>query len=425
MDKKIFDAKERVLPNGINLISIKKASGLFSVHAAIKIGSLHEKKDERGIAHFVEHMLFKGTEKRGNEILNEELENMGGDYNAYTDYNCTVVNVSALKEEIDKALLLISDMLRNSIFPEEEVLKEKEVILAEIRTSKDDVEDYSFRKTFEAAYKNSPLKYDTIGEESTVKKFTREELINFYNTFYLPNNCYISIVSPFEHDEIEAIVNTYFGSWKQKKFIREKLVIENNKPVKKVIYKKNIEQSSIVFLYTFHNLDKKLELALKILSHKFGESTNSILFREVREKRALAYDIYSDLDTTNGVKSLYIYTAVSKNKVDKTLDCINSCIENIKNEIYVFDTETINLMKKVLKTSVVSTIEDTTELGNYILHQKIDGEDIYEFLYDMENLKNIKKEDIYSAARQVLNEPTIHILLPKESDISGKQNNKN
>lgn len=420
MDKKIFDAKERIISNGINLISIKKATSLFSVHAAIKIGSLNESKDEKGIAHFVEHMLFKGTKDRANEALNEELENIGGEYNAYTDYNCTVVSVTALKEELNNALSLISDMLRNSIFPEEEVLKEREVILSEISTSKDDVEDYSFRKTFEAAYKNSPLKYDTIGNESNVKKFTREELIKFYNTFYLPNNCYISIVSPFEHEKIEKLVNDYFGDWIEKKFVCPNFIIEHNKPITKISYKKNIEQSSIVFLYTFHNLDEKLELALKIFNHKFGESNNSILFREVRERRGLAYDIYSDLDITNGVKSLYIYTAISMNKVNDTLECINNCMEKVKKEICVFDTETIALMKKVLKTSVVSTIEDTTDLGNYVLHQKIDGEDIYEFLKDMENLKNIKKEDIYNAAREVLNNPTIHILLPKESDIIGK-----
>lgn len=419
MDKKVFDVQQKVLHNGIKLISVKKNTGLFSVHAAVNVGSLHEKKDEKGLAHFVEHMLFKGTNNNANEALNEKLENIGGDYNAYTDYNCTVVNITGLSEELDNALNLISDMLRNSNFPQKEVEKEREVILAEIRSSKDDVEDYSFRKAFEAAYKNSPLKYDTIGKEDSVRKFTREILIQFYEKYYVSNNCYICIVSPLEHGQIEEYVNRYFGTWMPKYIQREKVVVENNIPVKKVSYKKNIEQSSIVYVFTFHNLDKKSELALKILNHKFGESGNSILFREIREKRGLAYDIYSSLDTTNCVKSLYIYTAVSMEKVEKTIECINMCIEKVKDEEFIIDADAVNLMKKVLKTAVILTIEDTDELGNYILHQKVDGEDIYEFLNDMENLKDIKNEDIYEAARKVLNNPTIHVLLPKESDAVG------
>lgn len=420
MDKEIFDVKQNVLPNGIKLISIKKETGLFSVHAALNVGSLHEKKDEKGIAHFVEHMLFKGTDKIENEILNERLENIGGEYNAYTDYNCTVVNITGLCEELDNALMLIAEMLRNSNFPKEEVEKEREVILAEIRSSNDDVEDYSFRKALEAAYKNSPLRYDTIGVENTVRKFTKENLATFYKEHYLPNNCYISIVSPFEHKQIEEYVINYFGTWVPQLSEKEEVIVENNIPVSKISYKKNIEQSSIIYVFTFHKLDKKSELALKILNHRFGESGNSILFREIREKRGLAYDIYSSLDTTNCVKSLCIYTAVSSENVENTVKCINMCIEKIKNEEFVIDNEAINLMKKVLKTAVISTIEDTEELGNYVLHQRIDGEDIYEFLNDMEDLKNIKKEDIYEAARRVLNNPTIHILLPKESGIIGK-----
>lgn len=420
MDKGIFDVKQKVLPNGIKLISIKKDTGLFSVHAAVNIGSLHEKKDEKGLAHFVEHMLFKGTEKTENEALNEKLENIGGEYNAYTDYNCTVVNITGLSEELDNALMLIAEMLRKSNFPSEEIEKEREVILAEIRSSKDDVEDYSFRKALEAAYKNSPLKYDTIGEENTVRKFTREKLLAFYTKHYLPNNCYISIVSPFDHEEIEELVSKHFGTWIPDSIEKEKVIVENNIPTTSISYKKNIEQSSIIYVFTFHNLDKKAELALKILNHRFGESGNSILFREIREKRGLAYDIYSSLDTTNCVKSLYIYTAVSSENVENTIKCINMCIEKVKNEEHVVDNEAINLMKKVLKTAVISTIEDTEELGNYVLHQKIDGEDIYEFLNDMEDLKDIKKEDIYKAARSVLNNPTIHILLPKESGAIGR-----
>ncbi len=416
MDKEIFDAKESILKNGIKLITIKKETSLFSIHAGINIGSLYENKKEKGIAHFVEHMLFKGTYKQNNEKLNANLENIGGEYNAYTDYNSTVVSIAGLTEELKNGMELIADMLMNSSFDKEEIDKERDVILAEIRTSKDDVEDYSFNKAHEIAYKNSPLKYDTIGLEKTVKSFNRDMLISFYKKYYVPNNCYISIVSSYNHAYIESLVEKIFSSWEYGEFTRNEVIIEKNIPLKKINYKSNIEQSSILYIFTFHDLDKTEELALRILNHKFGESINSILFRELREKKGLAYDIYSNLDVTKCVKSIYIYTAVSSLKIDEAIELIDVCIQKIKDEIFVFDNDTINLMKKILKTAVVSTIEDTVDLGNYVLHQKIDGEDIFEFVNDMENLKNIKSSDIYEVARKVFNNPTIHILLPKESD---------
>lgn len=406
----MFDAKEKVLPNGIKLITIKKNTQIAAIHIGIKIGSIYENPNEKGISHFIEHMLFKGSKARTNEQLNIELEELGGEYNAYTDNTSTVYSITTLSEELEKSIELLSDMLLNASFPSEEIEKERDVILAEIRTSKDDVEDYSFKKINEIAFDKSPLKHETIGDEKNIKKFNREKLLNFYKKYYVPNNCYISIVSSFNHDEIFDMVWKCFHEWMWKEFKREEVIIENNIPCRKVSYKKDIEQSTIIYLFTFHNLNKEQELALRILNHKFGESANSILFRELREERGLAYDVYSDLDLTSSVKTLYIYTAVGEESIEETIKVIDNCIDRIKNEEIIFDDSTINLMKKVIKTAVAFTLEDCTDIGNYVLHQAIDDEDIYKFMSDMSKLEQVKKKDIYDAAKLVLKNPTIHIL---------------
>jgi predicted Zn-dependent peptidase len=406
----MFDAIQKVLPNGIRLITIKKDTQIAAIHAGVKIGSIYEPPNEKGISHFIEHMLFKGTKNRTNEQVNTELEALGGEYNAYTDNTSTVCSITVLKEELENSIRLLSDMLINSIFPKEEFEKERDVILAEIRTSKDDVEDYSFKKVNEIAFDKSPLKYETIGDEKNVKKFTREDLTNFYNKYYVPNNCYISIVSAFNHDEVYNLVSRYFDNWIYKEFKREDVVVEDNICCKKISYKKDIEQSTIIYLFTFHNLSEEEELALRILNHKLGESANSILFRELREDRGLAYDVYSDLDLTSNVKTLYIYTAVSEESIEETIKVIDSCIEKIKNKEIVFDEGTIKLMKKVLKTAVAFTLEDCTDIGNYVFHQIIDEEDIYKFVSNMDKLENLKKKHIYDVAKLVLKNPTIHIL---------------
>lgn len=406
----MFDAKQKVLPNGIKLITIKKDTRVAAVHTGVKIGSIYESSSEKGISHFVEHMLFKGTKNRTNEQLNKELEELGGEYNAYTDNTCTVCSVTTLCEELENTFELLADMLINSTFPEQEIEKERDVILAEIRTSKDDVEDYSFKRVNEVAFNKSPLKYETIGDEKTVKKFNKEMLLNFYDKYYVSNNCYISIVSPFEHEDVFNMVWKYFKDWMWKEFKRQEVVVESNIPCKKISYKKDIEQSTIIYLFTFHDVSKDEELALRILNHKFGESANSILFRELREERGLAYDVYTDLDLTSKVKTLYIYTAVSEENVNETLQVIDDCIHKITKEEIVFDDSTIKLMRKILKTAVAFTLEDCTDIGNYVLHQIIDDEDIYKFVSDMKNIENVKKEDIYNVARLVFKDPTIHIL---------------
>lgn len=412
----IFDTKEVVLKNGIKLVSIKKDTKLVSINAGLKIGSLFEKKDEKGISHFIEHMLFKGTNKRSNEELNSELEELGGEYNAYTEYNSTVYTITALNDEIEPAIDLLSDMLMNSTFPIEEIEKEREVILAELRSSNDDVEEFSFKKINEVAFKKSPLKYEIIGDERVIKKIGKDKLIGFYKKYYVPNNFCISIVSSFGHEVIEKLVRIYFDNWGYKELIHPEVPIEKNKAILKKIYKKDIEQSSIIYLYTFHNLTRMEELALKILEHKLGSSTNSILFREVRENQGLAYEIYSELNTTNNIKTLYIYTSVREENVDETIKTIDETIRRIIDKEIIFDEKTTLLMKKILKTAVVSTIEDSTEIGNYVLHQIIDKEPLFQFVEDMERINSIKAEDLYNVAKKVFFDATIHIVLPCESD---------
>ena len=117
MSKEIFNTRQTQLSNGIKLITIKKDSQISAIHAGVNIGSFYEEKNEKGIAHFIEHMLFKGTVSRTNEKLNSDLENLGGEYNAYTDFNCTVYSATILNEELENGLTLIGDMLLNSTFP--------------------------------------------------------------------------------------------------------------------------------------------------------------------------------------------------------------------------------------------------------------------------------------------------------------------
>ncbi|MBM7834148.1 M16 family metallopeptidase [Clostridium sardiniense] len=410
MVKLNFDIKKTMLKNGLKVITVKKDTKIASVNVGVGIGAMYEELNEKGISHFIEHMLFKGTSSRTNEELNEELECLGGEYNAYTDYDSTVYTISCLEEEIENGVVLLGDMLVKSNFPLEEIEKERSVILAEIRTSKDDIEDLSFKKTDEVAFERSHLRYDVIGIEENVNNFMREDLLAFYNENYGPNNSVVTIVSSFEHEKALKLIENSFGKWEKSNFRKKNVILEKNKKVEVTSYKNEIEQSTIVYLYTFNDLKKEDELSLRILNHRLGESANSLLFREVRENRGLAYDIFTHLDISKDSKVLYIYTSVGDEDVEEAKIAIDSVINDIHVGKIRFQNKDLEIMKKVHKTAVISTLEDSADLCNYVLHQELEDEDVLEFVKDMERINKIEKKQVYEVASKVLKDPTIHIL---------------
>ncbi|AJG99696.1 M16 family metallopeptidase [Clostridium beijerinckii] len=410
MIKLNFDVKRHTLENGLEVITIKKDTQIASINIGVKVGALYENMKEKGISHFIEHTLFKGTINRTGEELNDELEALGGEYNAYTDYDVTVYTISCLIEEFKKATELLADMIVNPTFDKNEIEKERGVILSEIRMSKDDIEDFSFKNVNKLAFNKSALKYEVTGLEENVSGFTRKKLMSFYKRYYTPKNSLITMVSPLEHDEAINLVKNYFSQWEGQKPEPINIIIEKNKEITGISYKKDIEQSTIVYLYTFNDLEKSNELPLRILNHRLGESSNSLLFREIRENRGLAYDIYTHLEITNNIKTLYIYTAVSEENVDEAKAAIEETIKSVVDGKIQIGDRDLNIMKKVHKTAVISTLEDSSELCNYMLHQALEGEDIFEFVKDMDRLNMVDILKINEVGKKVLKSPTIHIL---------------
>ena len=414
MKRWTFDENTIILPNGLKVITIKKNTRLASINIGVNIGSLYEDEKELGMSHFVEHMLFKGTKNRSNEQLNRELEFLGGDYNAYTDYISTVYSITCLDEEFEKGIELLSDMVLNSSFDEKEMKKEKGVVLSEIKSDKDDIEDLSISRTHEYAFDKSALRNSIAGTEEHVKGFKRKQVYDFYKKYYTPDNCVIVTVSAFSHEQMQKIITDLFGKWEGKSHKKAKIIKEENKNIVKTTYKSQIEQGTITYLYAFKEVCEKDKLPLKILSYKLAESSNSILFRELREERGLAYDVYSQMDLDENVNTMNIFTSVREESIDEVIEVIDKAILDIKNRDINFDEDMLCMMKKTHKTGVVSTLEDCSSLCSYVLVQSLAGKDITEFINSMEELETLTGEDIYRVCNKYLNKPTIHILKPME-----------
>ena len=414
MKRWTFDENTIILPNGLKVITIKKDTRLASINIGVNIGSLYEDEKELGMSHFVEHMLFKGTKNRSNEQLNRELEFLGGDYNAYTDYISTVYSITCLDEEFEKGIELLSDMVLNSSFDEKEMKKEKGVVLSEIKSDKDDIEDLSISRTHEYAFDKSALRNSIAGTEEHVKGFKRKQVYDFYKKYYTPDNCVIVTVSAFSHEQMQKIITDLFGKWEGKSHKKAKIIKEENKNIVKTTYKSQIEQGTVTYLYAFKEVCEKDKLPLKILSYKLAESSNSILFRELREERGLAYDVYSQMDLDENVNTMNIFTSVREESIDEVIEVIDKAILDIKNKDINFDEDMLCMMKKTHKTGVVSTLEDCSSLCSYVLVQSLAGKDITEFINSMEELETLTGDDIYRVCNKYLNKPTIHILKPME-----------
>ncbi len=397
--------KTSTLSNGITIYTIQKEGKLFSLNLGLKIGAMAESLEEKGICHFIEHMVFKGTMFDDNESLNAKIENLGGDFNAYTDFFKTVFTVSALKEELEPGLTILRDMLMYPYFKEEDLEKEKTVIISELRASLDDQEEMTHKILFEKAYDKSPLKYDVIGTEESVLGFTQEKISSFYQMAYGPEQTVLVLVSPYSHEEVVSLVERLFKSWPKNHFQMPALEFEKNKPGIHESFK-DMEQSSLGILYTF-TMKEEDKLPLRVLNYKLGVSGNAILFRELREKRGLVYDVYSDVDLTRNVQQMLIYTQVADENIHEVEKLVLEILEKLKLGFY-FKDEDLLLMKKVMKTSVYDTLENIHDLSSTILEEVLHGEEPLALIEDLEKLEKLSLKDILSMSEKVFQNPTIY-----------------
>lgn len=409
----MIDYKEITLENGLTLLTVVKEGRLFSLNLGVKTGGLHEPLHQKGICHFIEHMLFKGTVSMDNQTLNHKIEHLGGDFNAYTDYLSTVLTVSALSSELDEALRIVSDMVQHPLFNAEDMEKERTVIISELKASLDDAEDSTHKLLYEKAYNKSPLKYDVIGTKSSINRLNPDDLREYHLNHYLPNESVLVLVSDLSHEDARALAEKHFGGWKMKKKPLRKIPFEKNIPGIHTSFR-DMEQSALGFLYTFE-IQEEEKLPLRVLNFKLGVSGNSILFRELRENRGLAYDVYSDLELTEPIQNLMIYTQVPDERIEEAEDLVLHVLEEIKRGAY-FKEEDLLLMKKVLTTSIFSTLHHHSDLSSFMLDSVLNHEDPLSFQKDLEKLKDVTLEDIVRISKKIFTAPTIYRLRGEQNE---------
>ncbi len=413
MENLKINFKEFYLKNGFKIIFVEKKCNFFNLSFGVKVGSAYEDDTERGFSHFVEHMLFRSNLKFSDNQVNKIIEFLGGDFNAFTDYGSTNFTVNGLGDDIEKAVELLSNMVIQPKFDSKEIDIEREIILSEIDSCNSNYEDYSFIKLNQEAFEKSHLKYDVAGTKEIIKSLTSQDLINFHKKYYVPSNCYMVVIGCYDENYIVGLLEKYFNSWQNKAVSHDNFIIESNIPKCIVTDKNDLELSTVTYLFTFKDLRQHEKIFLKIAEYKLGGSSNSILFKRVREEEGLAYDVYTQLELSDEFKGMYIFCATNVNNIDKVKKIIEDCVEDIKNFKNHFDEYNLQLMKKLQLISIYSTLDDNEKLGMYILDKMISNREIDTYLKDLLMIENINADELVNVCKKYFSNPTIHVLRRK------------
>ncbi len=294
----------------------------------IDVGSVDEEADEAGVAHFIEHMLFKGTSSRTARMIAEEFDQIGGDVNAFTSKEHTCFFTTVLSEHANKALEILEDMIFRSTFDENEIAKEKLVVLEELAavedTPDDDVQEYLWA----AMYPEDPVGRPILGSERTITAFTKEKIEQFMERCYRPARIVVSVAGNYDRQLIQYI-ETLFDSRSSNPLPKEQHVELPTYHPNRYKKSKEIEQGHLCLGFPGLPANDERMYDLVILDSIIGGAMSSRLFQEVREERGLAYSIYSYYTAYANVGAFIIYGGTSPEKVTELNEVIHAVIQSI------------------------------------------------------------------------------------------------
>ncbi len=319
-------------------------------------GALHETAEENGISHFIEHMLFKGTHKRSQMEIAQTVDNVGGIQNAFTSKEFTCYYIRALDSYFDLCIDILSDMLFNSKFDEEEIEKERKVIVEEIKMYEDLPDDLVAEKFNENVYKGSSYARPILGTVDTLNNIDRKKFMEFMNRRYSGENIVISLAGNFDEDEVLKTVERYFGT--KKIGNNDKKIIEKPTFKQQIIKtQKEIEQAHLIMGYEGVDYLSNQSLDLNIFSSIFGGTMSSTLNQIIREKYGYAYSIYSTNISSKNTGIFSIYAGLSKENVNHVLEIVDEEFSKYaKNNI---TEERLNNAKEQFKSQLLMSLENT------------------------------------------------------------------
>jgi predicted Zn-dependent peptidase len=366
----------------------------ISIGVWLTRGSRHETADRGGIAHFVEHMLFKGTASRSAEDIAQAIDSIGGQLDAFTAKEYASYYIKVLDEHLPLAIDILADIVRNPAFSVDDVAREKKVVVEEIKMVEDTPDDLVHELFTQGFWEDHPLGRPILGTRETVESFQADVLRDYFSQAYTASNLIVSAVGNLEHERVRELVDKKFGS-----LATTGEASHESAPTvvpKVLVRNKELEQSHLCIGVSSYPQNHEDRYSSYVLNTLLGGSMSSRLFQNVREKRGLAYAVFSGLSGYRDAGSFTIYAGCSNEAVGEVLDLVVKELRGVK-LTPVSDAE-LRRSKDHLKGSLMLSLENTASRMSHIARQEIYFDKQFGLDETLEGIERVTSTDIQRVA---------------------------
>jgi predicted Zn-dependent peptidase len=399
------DIEVATLKNGVRVIS-EEMSHVRSVSLGvwIRTGSRRETSAENGISHFIEHMLFKGTKNRSAEEIARSVDSIGGGLDAFTAKEMVSYNTKVLDEHLPIAFDVLADMVRNPLFREEDIEKEKGVILEELKMEVDNPE-YLLHDIFSSNfYKDHPLGKPIIGSKDTIRAFDREMIDSYFERYYSPSNILITAAGNLKHAQLVDLARQYFEDLPMNGTLAPEVAPV---PHARLVFrdKKSLEQTHLYMGVPAYPFPHELRFACYTLNTILGGGMSSRLFQNIREKQGLAYAVYSELSMYRDTGCMAIYAGTAVETCGKVIDSIVKEFRELKENLV--PVEELRRAKDNLKGSFMLGLESTSSRMGNLARQDLYFQRFFTLDEMLESIEAVSAEQVREIAREFFNPKNI------------------
>ncbi len=404
----------KVLDNGLTIIYEKRESDMASFCFAFKAGALYEEGYNEGIAHVVEHMVFKGTINRSEGEINNQCDEIFAFQNAMTNYSYSMYYGTTLWEDFYRGLDLFTDILINPSFKETGFKEEMEIILQELIEWRENPYQHCEDLMLYNSFKGSRFGENIIGTCESLSRITIKEIKEFYLNYYTPDNCVLAVTAPFNPEDFIAIMEERLCSF-TRKLSRDisyiKKVPESGVFVETL---EGLKGAKLLWAYPVDGLSQKELNVLKLFNRWMGVGTSSIIYDEIRTKRGIAYEVGSELKQDNGMNLWTAYLGTSKEKAEEAIMAVEELFSSISEGRILPNEEVLLKLKKGYKLFWAFKRERGVEWCKLLaLEELLRGD--YKRLYDdFKDIEVINCTDIKEVSEKLYRIPILQLLLGEE-----------
>jgi predicted Zn-dependent peptidase len=399
------DIEATTLKNGVRVISEEMPHvRSVSMGVWIKTGSRRETSEENGISHFIEHMLFKGTKNRSAEDIARSVDSIGGGLDAFTAKEMVSYNTKVLDEHLPLAFDVLADMVRNPLFREEDIEKEKGVILEELKMEVDNPE-YLLHDIFSSNfYKDHPLGKPIIGSKDTIRGFDRRMIGDYYRRYYAPSNILITAAGNLNHKRLVELARQHFEDLPMNGTLapdvapvpHARLVFRN---------KTSLEQTHLYMGVPAYPFSHELRFACYAMNTILGGGMSSRLFQNIREKQGLAYAVYSELAMYHDTGCMAIYAGTAVETCAQVIHSIVKELREIKENLV--PAEELRRAKDNLKGSFMLGLESTSSRMSNLARQELHFKRFFTLDEMIEKIEAVTAEQIRDIAQEFFHSKNI------------------